>query len=154
MAFHSLNTENKRFQCEDYFDYCEGPFTISIQALFNTLPLESFSFERALAYIAWCLAFVACVLMVASIFLKLWTCTLFRRNTSVYTLYKHLVSDHNWPWMLLSLHGFFWAAYSLALNYRISTGECRKRAVYITPPTLTNIINRKMEHMIAQAPHI
>lgn len=90
MAFHSLNTENKRFQCEDYFDYCEGPFTISIQALFNTLPLESFSFERALAYIAWCLAFVACVLMVASIFLKLWTCTLFRRNTSVYTLYKHL----------------------------------------------------------------
>lgn len=139
MAFHSLNTENKRFQCEDYFDYCEGPFTISIQALFNTLPLESFSFERALAYIAWCLAFVACVLMVTSIFLKLWTCTLFRRNTSVYTLYKHLC---------------FWAASSLALNYRISTGECRKRAVYITPPTLTNIINRKMEHMIAQAPHI
>lgn len=153
MAFHSLNTENKRFQCEDYFDYCEGPFTISIQALFNTLPLESFSFERALAYIAWCLAFVACVLMVASIFLKLWTCTLFRRNTSVYTLYKHLCFR---PQLTMNdaISGFFWAASSLALNYRISTGECRKRAVYLTPPTLTNIINRKMEHMIAQAPHI
>lgn len=42
------------------------PFTVGARALHNILRSECFSFALALAYVVRCLAFVACVVMVAS----------------------------------------------------------------------------------------
>ena len=49
----------------------KGAFTIGARALYNILRSECFSFARAHAYIARCLAVVACVLAVAPSLLKI-----------------------------------------------------------------------------------
>ena len=49
----------------------KAPFTTGPRALYNTLQSEFFSLARAFAYVARCLSFVACILVVASSLFKI-----------------------------------------------------------------------------------
>lgn len=54
-----------------FLGHWQAPFTIAARALYNTLRSEFFGFARGLSYVARALAYVACVLVLASTLLEI-----------------------------------------------------------------------------------